>query len=41
MDNEDKEIREAKDDDLSSAWRPDDEIVLEWAGRAEGMSEEQ
>ena len=25
----------------SSAWSPDDDIVLEWAGRAEGISEEQ
>ena len=25
----------------SSAWSPEDDIVLEWAGRAEGISEEQ
>lgn len=29
------------DDRLSSAWSPDDDIVLEWAGRAEGIAEEQ
>ena len=29
------------DESRSSAWSPDDDIVLEWAGRAEGISEEQ
>ncbi len=28
-------------EELSSAWSPDDDIVLEWAGRAEGISEDQ
>ena len=35
------ENEERNDADLSSAWSPDDDIVLEWAGRAEGISEEQ
>ena len=34
--------KERKDEEsLSSAWSPDDDIVLEWAGRAEGISEDQ
>ena len=33
--------KEEKAEELSSAWSPDDEIVLEWAGRAEGISEDQ
>ena len=33
--------KDEEDRDFSSAWSPDDDIVLEWAGRAEGISEEQ
>lgn len=35
------EDRKDSEEKLSSAWSPDEEIVLEWAGRAEGISEEQ
>ena len=38
---EDNSGKDIKDDDLSSAWSPDDDVVLEWAGRAEGISEDQ
>ncbi len=37
----DKDNESVEDKELSSAWSPDDDVVLEWAGRAEGMSEEQ
>ena len=36
-----EETEKEAEDELSSAWSPDDDIVLEWAGRAEGISEEQ
>lgn len=34
---------EKKDDDeiIYGSWSPDDGIVLEWMGRAEGLSDEQ
>ncbi len=37
----DKDRNVLQEEEKSSAWSPDDEIVLEWAGRAEGISEEQ
>lgn len=37
-----KKNEEQKDDDvIYGSWSPDDGVVLEWMGRAEGLSDEQ
>ena len=35
------ERENSSEDIISCAWNPDDEITLEWWGRAEGINEEQ
>lgn len=35
------EIDQNEQSECSNAWNPDDGIVLEWWGRAEGISDEQ
>lgn len=38
MDKDDDKI-EVDSDTISCAWKPEDGVVLEWWGRAEGMDE--
>ncbi len=38
MDKDDNKI-EIDSDDISCAWKPEDGVVLEWWGRAEGIEE--
>ena len=38
---EEKEKSKDDIDEMSNAWNPDEGIVLEWWGRAEGLSDEQ
>ena len=45
-DNEGKPEKSGKEDEkkeeiIYGSWSPDDGIVLEWMGRAEGLSDEQ
>lgn len=41
-DSEEKEKPEtAADEIIYGSWSPDDGVVLEWMGRAEGLSDEQ
>lgn len=37
MDNDDTNVE--SEDDRSCAWKPEDGVVLEWWGRAEGIDE--
>lgn len=41
MKDKEKDKSEEKSEELSNAWNPDEGIVLEWWGRAEGLSDEQ
>ncbi len=42
MQEEEKEKKEEKTEEvIYGSWSPDDGIVLEWMGRAEGLSDEQ
>ncbi len=40
---EEKEVKDNVDDAeiIYGSWSPDDGVVLEWMGRAEGLSDEQ
>ncbi len=42
MKKEEKEEKKQKDEEIIyGSWSPDDGVVLEWMGRAEGLSDEQ
>ncbi len=41
MEEERKESTEKDDEVIYGSWSPDDGVVLEWMGRAEGLSDEQ
>ena len=40
-DNEDRKKKKEDEEIIYGSWSPDDGIVLEWMGRAEGISDEQ
>ena len=41
QEKKDKEKEERPDEIIYGSWSPDDGIVLEWMGRAEGLADEQ
>lgn len=41
QEKKDKEKEERNDEIIYGSWSPDDGVVLEWMGRAEGLSDEQ
>lgn len=41
QEKKDKEKEERTDEIIYGSWSPDDGVVLEWMGRAEGLSDEQ
>ena len=40
-DHEDRKKKKEDEEIIYGSWSPDDGIVLEWMGRAEGISDEQ
>ena len=40
-DNEDRKKKKEDEEIIYGSWSPDGGIVLEWMGRAEGISDEQ